>query len=113
MTSQTGIVAGTILVGAAQPFFQCTPALLAAAWFGPNERVLATTVAINANQIGIAMSYIVGAYMVKGQYVAKGPSHAVPFSTAPQYRPDGLCDLAAAPFRNKQCSRSMMFVCFR
>mmetsp|Transcript_37390 Transcript_37390/g.101237 ORF Transcript_37390/g.101237 Transcript_37390/m.101237 type:complete len:410 (+) Transcript_37390:170-1399(+) len=65
MTSQTGIVVGTILVGAAQPFFQCTPALLAAAWFGPNERVLATTVAINANQIGIAMSYIVGAYMVK------------------------------------------------
>ena len=55
---------GTICVGAAQPFFQCTPALLAAAWFGPNERTLATTLAINANQIGIAAAYWVGTSMV-------------------------------------------------
>ena len=37
---------------------------LAAEWFGPDERTLATTIAINANQIGIAMSYLCGAYLV-------------------------------------------------
>ena len=44
-------VAGTILVGAAQPFFQCTPPLLSATWFGAEERALATAVAINFNQV--------------------------------------------------------------
>ena len=39
------MIVGTVLVGAAQPFFQCTPALLAANWFGPDERTLATTIA--------------------------------------------------------------------
>ena len=64
-TTSAGVVMlGTVFVGAAQPFFQCTPAMLAAEWFGPNERTLATTIAINANQIGIAMSYICGAYLV-------------------------------------------------
>ena len=32
------VVAGTMLVGAAQPFFQCTPSLLAANWFGNQKR---------------------------------------------------------------------------
>jgi hypothetical protein len=45
------VVAGTILVGAAQPFFQCTPPLLSATWFGADERALATAVAINFNQV--------------------------------------------------------------
>uniref|UniRef100_A0A7S2CRT7 Major facilitator superfamily (MFS) profile domain-containing protein n=1 Tax=Octactis speculum TaxID=3111310 RepID=A0A7S2CRT7_9STRA len=58
------LVLGTIFVGAGQPFFQCTPAMLAAKWFGQNERTLATTIAINANQIGIAVSYMAGAYLV-------------------------------------------------
>ena len=41
-TTSAGVVMlGTVFVGAAQPFFQCTPALLAAEWFGPNERTLA------------------------------------------------------------------------
>jgi hypothetical protein len=31
---------GTVLVGAAQPFFQCTPTLLSATWFGKDERAL-------------------------------------------------------------------------
>jgi MFS family permease len=63
-TSASVVMLGTVFVGAAQPFFQCTPALLAATWFGPDERTLATTIAINANQIGIALSYICGAYLV-------------------------------------------------
>ena len=46
------IVAGTVLVGAAQPFFQCTPPLLSATWFGSDERALSTAIAINFNQVG-------------------------------------------------------------
>lgn len=64
VTNVFQIIVGTLCVGAAQPFFQCTPSLLAAEWFGPGERTLATTVAINANQIGIAFSYICGAYFI-------------------------------------------------
>jgi hypothetical protein len=44
-------VVGTVLVGAAQPMFQCTPPLLSATWFGPKERALSTAVAINFNQV--------------------------------------------------------------
>mmetsp|Transcript_18311 Transcript_18311/g.57598 ORF Transcript_18311/g.57598 Transcript_18311/m.57598 type:complete len:697 (+) Transcript_18311:100-2190(+) len=58
------VIAGTMLVGAAQPFFQCTPSLLAANWFGENETTFAATVALNANQLGIAGSYAVGAILV-------------------------------------------------
>lgn len=54
------VVAGTMLVAVAQPFFQCTPPLLSATWFAPNERSLATAVAINFNQVGIATAFIVG-----------------------------------------------------
>lgn len=64
VTSNALVVLGTIFVGAAQPFFQCTPAMLAANWFGADERTLATTIAINANQLGIAMSYMVGSFLV-------------------------------------------------
>ncbi|EOD42152.1 hypothetical protein EMIHUDRAFT_461108 [Emiliania huxleyi CCMP1516] len=56
-------VAGTILVGMAQPFFQCTPPLLSATWFGSSERALATATAINFNQVGIATAFIVGGLM--------------------------------------------------
>ncbi|KAJ8601444.1 hypothetical protein CTAYLR_005944 [Chrysophaeum taylorii] len=57
-------IIGTMLVGAAQPFFQCTPSLLAANWFAENETTLACTVALNANQLGIAAAYAVGAGLV-------------------------------------------------
>lgn len=56
-------VVGTILVGAAQPFFQCSPPLLSATWFGSDERALATATAINFNQVGIATAFIVGGMM--------------------------------------------------
>ena len=57
------VVAGTVLVGAAQPFFQCTPPLLSAKWFGADERALATAIAINFNQVGIATAFLVGGAM--------------------------------------------------
>lgn len=57
------VTIGTILVGAAQPFFQCTPPLLSATWFGPKERARATAIAINFNQVGIATAFLVGGEM--------------------------------------------------
>jgi FLVCR family feline leukemia virus subgroup C receptor-related protein len=57
------IVAGTVLVGIAQPFFQCTPPLLSAKWFANNERSTSTAIALNFNQIGIATAFLVGGAM--------------------------------------------------
>jgi hypothetical protein len=57
------IVAGTVLVGIAQPFFQCTPPLLSAKWFANNERSTSTAIALNFNQIGIATAFLVGGGM--------------------------------------------------
>ena len=57
------LVAGTIMVGIAQPYFQCTPPLLSAKWFGKSERATATAIALNANQIGIATAFLVGGSM--------------------------------------------------
>lgn len=57
------ILVGTIMVGAAQPFFQCTPPLLSATWFASDERATSTAVALNFNQIGIATAFLVGGEM--------------------------------------------------
>lgn len=57
------IVIGTICVGVAQPFFQCTPPLLSAMWFANNERSTSTAIALNFNQIGIATAFLVGGSM--------------------------------------------------
>jgi Major Facilitator Superfamily len=57
------IVIGTVLVGIAQPFFQCTPPLLSAMWFANDERSTSTAIALNFNQIGIATAFLVGGSM--------------------------------------------------
>jgi len=62
--SYAQVVAGTVLVGAAQPVFQCFPPQLSATWFGNKERALATAVAINFNQVGIATAFLVGGFLV-------------------------------------------------
>lgn len=54
------VVLGTVCVGLAQPFFQCTPPMLSATWFAPTERALATACAINFNQVGIAIAFLLG-----------------------------------------------------
>eukprot|EP00977_Amphora_coffeiformis_P011245 scaffold2707_cov169-Amphora_coffeaeformis.AAC.1 len=64
LMSYTSIVLGTVMVGAAQPFFQCTPPVLSATWFAPSERATSTAVALNFNQIGIATAFLVGGSMV-------------------------------------------------
>ena len=56
---------GFFFVGIAQPLFQCTPALLSASWFPEHERTLATSIALNANQLGVGMAFIVGALLVQ------------------------------------------------
>ena len=56
---------GFFLVGFAQPLFQCTPALLSASWFPEEERTLATSIALNANQLGVGLAFIVGALYVQ------------------------------------------------
>ncbi len=48
---------GTVVAGAAQPYFSCTPSTLASAWFGRNERTLAATVAYNSNNAGEMARY--------------------------------------------------------
>jgi len=50
-------------VGAAQPFFQCTPPLLSAQWFASDERATSTAIALNFNQVGIATAFLVGGGM--------------------------------------------------
>ena len=57
------LLVGTLMVGAAQPFFQCTPPLLSAMWFASDERATSTAVALNFNQIGIATAFLVGGAM--------------------------------------------------
>ncbi|KAL3812046.1 hypothetical protein ACHAXA_010018 [Cyclostephanos tholiformis] len=58
------MAAGTVLVGFAQPFFQCTPPLLSATWFASNERATSSAIALNFNQVGIAAALVVGGWMV-------------------------------------------------
>lgn len=61
------LVLGTVLVGFAQPYFQCTPPLLSATWFAADERATATATALNFNQIGIAVAFLVGGHMAKNE----------------------------------------------
>jgi MFS family permease len=56
---------GFFFVGFANPLFQCTPALLSAAWFPNNERTLATSIMLNSNQLGVGLAFIVGALYVQ------------------------------------------------
>jgi len=60
------VVVGTLMVGMAQPFFQCTPPQLSATWFASNERATATAIALNFNQMGIAAAFLVGGMMADG-----------------------------------------------
>ncbi|KAL7467941.1 hypothetical protein ACHAXS_008170 [Conticribra weissflogii] len=59
------IVLGTVLVG--KPYFQCTPPMLSATWFAANERATATATALNFNQIGIAVAFLVGGHMANSE----------------------------------------------
>ncbi|KAL7539912.1 hypothetical protein ACHAXR_009702, partial [Thalassiosira sp. AJA248-18] len=61
------LVLGTVMVGFAQPYFQCTPPMLSATWFASDERATSTATALNFNQIGIAVAFLVGGHMAKNE----------------------------------------------
>ena len=56
---------GQLVASLGQAFFVNPPPTMAATWFGSEERVLATTIGVNANTLGIAGAYILGAVMVR------------------------------------------------
>ena len=58
------IYIGFLLVGLSQPLYQCTPAILSSVWFPDKERTLATSVALNSNQLGIGCAFFFGPYFV-------------------------------------------------
>ena len=60
----TLLMFGQVVASLAQAFFVNTPPLLAAVWFGVNERTLATTIACNANTLGIAVAFVLGPAIV-------------------------------------------------
>ena len=63
LVSYPMIMAGTLMVGDVQPFFQCKPPLLLAHWFASNGRAKSTAIALNFNQIGIATAFLIGGEM--------------------------------------------------
>lgn len=81
LPSYDNIRLGTALVGFSQPFFQCSPPLLSATWFGARERATATATALNANQLGIAAAFIVGGLVV-GDDASKLPAYFLDISGA-------------------------------
>mmetsp|Transcript_38297 Transcript_38297/g.73661 ORF Transcript_38297/g.73661 Transcript_38297/m.73661 type:complete len:748 (-) Transcript_38297:221-2464(-) len=58
------VLMGQLIASLAQPFFVNPPPLIAATWFGVKERTLATTVAVNSNQFGIAVAYFLAPMIV-------------------------------------------------
>ena len=68
-------------MGFSQPFFQCSPPLLSATWFGARERATATATALNANQLGIAAAFVVGGLVV-GDDASKLPAYFMDISLA-------------------------------
>ena len=87
---------GTALVGFSQPFFQCSPPLLSATWFGQRERATATATALNANQLGIAAAFVVGGLVV-GDDASKLPSYFLDISAASLV----ACALTCVFFRSR------------
>ena len=55
---------GQLIASLGQAFFVNPPPMMAAQWFGNDQRVLATTISVNANTLGIAGAYILGSLMV-------------------------------------------------
>lgn len=55
---------GQVVASLGQAFWVNPPPLLAAVWFGVNERTLATTIACNANTLGIAVAFVLGPAIV-------------------------------------------------
>ena len=51
-------IAGQVFAAIGQPFLVNAPTKLAAVWFGPNERVIAVTIAVAAQALGAAVGFV-------------------------------------------------------
>lgn len=58
------LLTGQVIISLGQSFFINPAPLLAATWFGVDERTFATTIAVNANTLGIAVAYLLGPAIV-------------------------------------------------
>jgi len=61
------VLFGTIFVGLSQPFYLNMPAKIATAWFGVNERDIATTLCSLANPLGSAIGSLIPAMFVTAE----------------------------------------------
>lgn len=52
------VIVGQVLAACGQPLLSIAPAKLATQWFGPNERVIATTIGTAAQPIGVAIGFV-------------------------------------------------------
>ncbi len=58
------VIAGQTLAATAQSFIYQAPPLLASNWFPPTERTTATSIGSLANQLGIAIGFVLSTGMV-------------------------------------------------
>jgi len=65
-TNITLMIFGTSLSGIAIPFFLGMPASLAATWFEPSHRSIATAFAAMTNQLGMVLGFLVPSSMMSG-----------------------------------------------
>eukprot|EP00741_Cyanophora_paradoxa_P021839 tig00021373_g21081.t1 len=59
-----GVLAGQTVSALGAPFFSAAPPLLSANWFPERERTIATTIAVDATLLGVAVSFAAGPYIV-------------------------------------------------
>ncbi|KAF0695192.1 Aste57867_13956 [Aphanomyces stellatus] len=62
--SMTLLVLGQTLAAIAMPFMVNSPPMLSALWFPSSQRAMATSIAVNCNQLGIAFVYILCPFFV-------------------------------------------------
>ncbi|EQC37890.1 hypothetical protein SDRG_04911 [Saprolegnia diclina VS20] len=58
------LVLGQTLAAMAMPFMVNSPPMLSALWFPPSQRAAATSIAVNCNQLGIAVVYLLTPFLV-------------------------------------------------
>ena len=69
------VITGQVIAGCGQPLLAIAPAKLATNWFGPNERVIATTIATAAQPLGVAIGFVFPSIFVKNTDADPGPEN--------------------------------------
>ena len=68
-TANGMVIAGQVIASLGSAFFINPPPLVASTWFADDERTMATTVAFNADALGIAVAYFVCPLIATNRYV--------------------------------------------